>query len=36
MENNLELASERGTSVHTICEKYLDNDPDYLDGVIYE
>ena len=27
-------ASSRGTSVHTICEKYLDNDPDYLDGVM--
>ena len=27
-------ASQRGTSVHTICEKYLDNDPDYLDGVM--
>lgn len=27
-------ASQRGTSVHTICEKYLDNDPKYLDGVM--
>ena len=27
-------ASSRGTSVHTICEKYLDNDPDYLKGVM--
>ena len=27
-------AANRGTAVHTICEKYLDNDPDYLDGVM--
>lgn len=27
-------AANRGTAVHTVCEKYLDNDADYLDGVM--
>ena len=27
-------AANRGTAVHTVCEKYLDNDVDYLDGVM--
>ncbi len=27
-------ASSRGTRAHTICEKYVDNDPDYFDGAM--
>ena len=27
-------AANRGTAIHTVCEKYLDNDADYLDGVM--
>ena len=27
-------AATRGTAVHTIIEKYIDNDPDYLKGVM--
>jgi genome maintenance exonuclease 1 len=26
-------ANVRGTAIHTICEKYVSNDPQYLDGV---
>ena len=28
------IASTRGTSIHEICEKYIDNDPDYLKDVM--
>ena len=28
------IASSRGTAVHNIFEKYVNNDPDYLDGVM--
>ena len=28
------IASSRGTKVHTVLEKYVDNNPDYLDGVM--
>lgn len=27
-------ASSRGTNVHTLCEKYLNNDPKYFNGVM--
>ena len=27
-------AANRGTAVHTVCEKYIDNDANYLDGVM--
>ena len=28
------IASQRGTKVHNVIEKYIANDPDYLDGVM--
>ena len=28
------IASQRGTKVHNVIEKYIDNNPDYLDGVM--
>jgi len=28
------IASTRGTAVHNVFEKYVNNDPDYLDGVM--
>lgn len=29
-------SSGRGTSLHTLCEKYLQNDPNYKDGARYD
>ena len=28
------IASNRGTKIHTVLEKYVDNNPDYLEGVM--